>query len=68
MPPGPGRRGRGLYALLVFTRDFGNEITTALPDLLAACQLAGFDLLLVETSGIGQATRPSSRTSMCRSM
>ena len=36
------------------TRDFGSEISQALPDVLAACQCAGFDLIVVETSGIGQ--------------
>ena len=36
------------------TRDFGSEISQALPDVLAACRCAGFDLIIVETSGIGQ--------------
>ena len=36
------------------TRDFGSEISAALPDVLAACKVAGFDLVIVETSGIGQ--------------
>jgi methylmalonyl-CoA mutase len=36
------------------TRDFGSEISQALPDVLAACKVAGFDLIVVETSGIGQ--------------
>ena len=36
------------------TRDFGSEISLALPDVLAACKAAGFDLIVVETSGIGQ--------------
>ncbi len=36
------------------TRDFGSEISQALPDVLAACKVAGFDLVIVETSGIGQ--------------
>ena len=36
------------------TRDFGSEISQALPDVLAACKAAGFDLIVVETSGIGQ--------------
>lgn len=26
------------------TRDFGNEISAALPDVVAACKAAGFDL------------------------
>jgi methylmalonyl-CoA mutase len=36
------------------TRDFGSEISQALPDVLTACKAAGFDLVIVETSGIGQ--------------
>jgi isobutyryl-CoA mutase len=36
------------------TRDFGSEISAALPDVVAACKCAGFDLVIVETSGIGQ--------------
>jgi methylmalonyl-CoA mutase len=36
------------------TRDAGSEISAALPDVIAACKVAGFDLVIVETSGIGQ--------------
>jgi methylmalonyl-CoA mutase len=36
------------------TRDFGSEISAALPDVVAACKVAGFDVVVVETSGIGQ--------------
>jgi isobutyryl-CoA mutase len=36
------------------TRDFGSEISAALPDVLAAAKCADFDLIIVETSGIGQ--------------
>ncbi|QDX82648.1 methylmalonyl-CoA mutase [Denitratisoma sp. DHT3] len=36
------------------TRDTGSEISTALPEVIAACKVAGFDLVIVETSGIGQ--------------
>jgi methylmalonyl-CoA mutase len=36
------------------TRDTGSEIAAALPEVIAACRLSGFDLILVETSGIGQ--------------
>ena len=36
------------------TREFGSEISAALPDVIAAAQCAGFDLVVVETSGIGQ--------------
>ncbi|MES2100855.1 MAG: methylmalonyl-CoA mutase family protein, partial [Pseudomonadota bacterium] len=37
------------------TRDFGSEISQALPDVLAAVKAStSFDLIIVETSGIGQ--------------
>jgi methylmalonyl-CoA mutase len=36
------------------TRDTGTEISAALPEVLATCKLSGFDLIVVETSGIGQ--------------
>lgn len=36
------------------TRDTGTEISAALPEVMAAARLSGFDLLIVETSGIGQ--------------
>ena len=36
------------------TRDTGTEISAALPDVLACCKISGFDLIVVETSGIGQ--------------
>ncbi len=43
-----------IYMRSLATRDAGTEISAALPDVLAACKLAGFDLIIVETSGIGQ--------------
>jgi methylmalonyl-CoA mutase len=36
------------------TRDTGTELSAALPEVLAICKLSGFDLIVVETSGIGQ--------------
>ncbi|MCS0590737.1 fused isobutyryl-CoA mutase/GTPase IcmF [Massilia norwichensis] len=36
------------------TREAGSEISQALPEVIAACKVAGFDLVIVETSGIGQ--------------
>jgi isobutyryl-CoA mutase len=36
------------------TRDTGSEVSGALGDAIAACRIAGFDLIVVETSGIGQ--------------
>jgi methylmalonyl-CoA mutase len=47
----PGPR---VFMRSLATRDFGSEISQALPDVLAACKAAGFDLIVVETSGIGQ--------------
>ncbi len=36
------------------TRETRSEIAVALPEVIAACRLSGFDLVIVETSGIGQ--------------
>lgn len=36
------------------TRDSSEEVAEAVPDAIAACKAAGFDLVIVETSGIGQ--------------
>ncbi len=43
-----------VYMRSLATREAGSEISRALPDAIAACKCAGFDLILVETSGIGQ--------------
>src|SRR6185437_6637900 len=43
-----------IYMRSLATRDAGSEISKALPDAVAACKAAGFDLVIVETSGIGQ--------------
>ena len=50
----PGDSGQRVYVRSLATRDTGSEISAALPDVLAATQAAGFDLIIVETSGIGQ--------------
>lgn len=50
----PWQRGPRVFMRSLATRDFGSEISQALPDVLLACQAAGFDLVVVETSGIGQ--------------
>jgi methylmalonyl-CoA mutase len=50
----PWRNGQRVFMRSLATRDFGSEISAALPDVIAACKVAGFDLILVETSGIGQ--------------
>ncbi|MEI7536220.1 MAG: fused isobutyryl-CoA mutase/GTPase IcmF [Comamonadaceae bacterium] len=46
--------GQRVFMRSLATRDYGSEISPALPDVIAACKVAGFDLVLVETSGIGQ--------------
>ena len=51
---GAGDDGTRVFMRSLATRDFGSEISQALPDVLAACKAAGFDLIVVETSGIGQ--------------
>ena len=51
---GPWQQGARVYMRSLATRDTGSEISAALPDVLAACKVAGFDLVIVETSGIGQ--------------
>jgi isobutyryl-CoA mutase len=44
-----------LYMRSLATRDsMGSEISKALPDVIAACKVSGFDVVLIETSGIGQ--------------
>src|SRR6266498_2161508 len=44
----------GIYMRSMATREAGTEVSKALPDAIAACKVAGFDLIIVETSGIGQ--------------
>ena len=51
---GPWSDGPRVFMRSLATRDFGSEISAALPDVLAAVKVAGFDLVIVETSGIGQ--------------
>ncbi len=50
----PWTGGPRVFMRSLATRDFGSEISQALPDALLACKAAGFDLIVVETSGIGQ--------------
>jgi methylmalonyl-CoA mutase len=49
-----GDSGQRVFMRSLATRDFGSEISQALPDVVTACKAAGFDLIVVETSGIGQ--------------
>jgi methylmalonyl-CoA mutase len=46
--------GQRVFMRSLATRASGGEISAALPDVIAACKVAGFDLIVVETSGIGQ--------------
>src|SRR5262245_60843101 len=48
------QNGPRVYVRSLATRDTGSEISAALPEVLAAVKVAGFDLAIVETSGIGQ--------------
>ncbi len=50
----PWQQGPRVFMRSLATRDYGNEISAALPDVVAACKVSGFDLIVVETSGIGQ--------------
>ena len=46
--------GARVYMRSMATREASSEISDALPDALMLCKAAGFDLIVVETSGIGQ--------------
>ncbi|HEX7008322.1 MAG TPA: fused isobutyryl-CoA mutase/GTPase IcmF, partial [Alphaproteobacteria bacterium] len=46
--------GEAVFMRSLATRGSGSEIAECLPDAIAACKAAGFDLVIVETSGIGQ--------------
>ncbi len=50
----PWQSGSKVFMRSLATREFGSEISAALPDVILACKAAGFDLVIVETSGIGQ--------------
>ena len=54
-----GESGQRVFMRSLATRDFGSEISLALPDVIAACKVTGFDLIVVETSGIGQGDAAS---------
>jgi methylmalonyl-CoA mutase len=46
--------GGRVFMRSLATRGAESEIAKSLPEVIAACKVAGFDLVLVETSGIGQ--------------
>ncbi len=50
----PWQHGHRVFMRSLATREFGSEISAALPDVIAATKCAGFDMVIVETSGIGQ--------------
>ena len=50
----PWASGPRVFMRSLATRDTGTEVSAALGDAIAACRVAGFDLIIVETSGIGQ--------------
>jgi methylmalonyl-CoA mutase len=47
-------RGGRVFMRSLATRGAQGELAKSLPDVIAACKVAGFGLVLVETSGIGQ--------------
>jgi len=46
--------GAGIFMRSLATRDSKAEIAQCLPDAITACRAAGYDLVIAETSGIGQ--------------
>ena len=46
--------GPNVFMRSLATRESGAEIAACVPEVIAACRGAGFDLVIVETSGIGQ--------------
>ena len=46
--------GEKIYMRSLATRGGGSEIADCLPGAIATCKCAGFDIVVVETSGIGQ--------------
>ena len=50
----PWAHGPKVYMRSLATREAGSEISQALPHAIAAAKTAGFDAVIVETSGIGQ--------------
>ncbi len=59
-------RNPRVYMRSMATRDAGRELAKATDDAVRLCKLAGYDLVIVETSGIGQGdaeiTRLADRT------
>ncbi len=51
---GPWNGRNQVFMRSLATREASSEISPALSDVIAACKTAGFDLIVVETTGIGQ--------------
>jgi methylmalonyl-CoA mutase len=51
---GPWSKGPRVYFRSLATREAGSEVSRALPEVVSAAKVAGFDLVVVETPGIGQ--------------
>src|SRR6187431_2757625 len=47
-------RGPNIFMRSLATRDTGGELSAAIGDAISACRAAGYDLVMVETAGIGQ--------------
>jgi methylmalonyl-CoA mutase len=47
-------QGDNVFMRSLATRDAGSELSAAIGDAIAACKGAGYDLVIVETAGIGQ--------------
>jgi methylmalonyl-CoA mutase len=47
-------QGPNIFMRSLATRDAGSELSAAIGDAIAACKADGYDLVIVETAGIGQ--------------
>ncbi len=47
-------QGGNIFMRSLATREAGSELSAAIGDAIAACKAAGYDLVIVETAGIGQ--------------
>ena len=57
--------GPRVFMRSLATRDAATELPDAIPDAIAACKVAGFDLVIVETSGIGQGDAAIAQVADC---
>ena len=55
-----------VYMRSLATRVSGSEVPAAFADIVAATRIAGFDVVIVETSGIGQGRRRHRPSWTCR--